>query len=106
DPVGVGARSLRECLRLQLVHLDARDRGGRHARLALDLIDHHWDAMARHSYEDIARKLHVAAEDVQEAADFIRTHLTPYPGRQYRPSWQSQSPQHEGRVRADVVIKK
>jgi len=106
DPIGVGARTLRECLRLQLVHLDARERAGEHARLALKLIDEYWEAMARHSYEDIARKLHLSVEKVQEAADFIRTSLTPYPGRQYRPAWQSQSPQGEARVRPDVVIKK
>lgn len=106
DPIGVGARTLRECLRLQLVHLDAHERAEGQAGLALKLIDDYWEATARHSYEDIARKLHVSAEVVQEAADFIRTRLTPYPGRQYRPSWQSQSPLGQGRVRPDVVIKK
>jgi RNA polymerase sigma-54 factor len=104
--VGVGARTLRECLRLQLLHLEARDRADGYAALALKLIDEYWEAMARHSYEDIARKLHVSVDEVQDAADFIRTRLTPYPGRQYRPSWQSQSPQGQGRVRPDVTIKK
>lgn len=106
DPVGVGARSLRECLRLQLVHLDERERAEGHADLALKLIDDFWEAMARHSYEDIARKLRVSVEKVQDAADFIRHRLTPYPGRQYRPSWQSQGAQGSGRVRPDVVIRK
>ncbi|HVF10655.1 MAG TPA: RNA polymerase factor sigma-54 [Abditibacteriaceae bacterium] len=106
DPIGVGARTLRECLRLQLIHLETRDRAGSHAALALKLIDEHWGSMARHSYEDIAHKLHVSVDAVQDAADFIRVHLTPYPGRQYRPSWQSRSPAGEGRVRPDVVITK
>ncbi|HEX8833062.1 MAG TPA: hypothetical protein VF719_02615, partial [Abditibacteriaceae bacterium] len=106
DPVGVGARNLRECLRLQLTHLDERERAEGHADLATKLIDHHWDAMARHSYEDIARKLKVSVPAVQDAADFIRHRLTPYPGRQYRPSWQSQGTQGEGRIRPDVTIKK
>jgi RNA polymerase sigma-54 factor len=106
DPVGVGARTLRECLRLQLLHLESRDRANGYAALASKLIDEYWEAMARHSYEDIARKLHVSVDEVQDAADFIRTRLTPYPGRQYRPSWQSQSPQGQGRVRPDVTIKK
>lgn len=106
DPIGVGARTLRECLRLQLTHLEARERADGHADLALKLIDTHWEAMARHSYEDIARKLKVPVDAVQEAADFIRTRLTPYPGRQYRPSWQSNSNGGPGRVRPDVTIKK
>jgi RNA polymerase sigma-54 factor len=106
DPVGVGARTLRECLRLQLVYLDERERADGHADLAMKLIDDHWEATARHSYEDIARKLRVPLDDIQEAADFIRTRLTPYPGRQYRPAWQSQGSQGAGRIRPDVVIKK
>ncbi len=106
DPIGVGARTLRECLRLQLVHLDERERAGDLADVALKLIDNHWESMARHSYEDIARKLRVSVDRVQDAADFIRTRLTPYPGRQYRPSWQSQGSQGAGRVRPDVVITK
>ena len=106
DPVGVGARTLRECLRLQLIHLDERERAEGHAELALKLIDHHWEAMARHSYEDIARKLKTTVRKVQDAADFIRHRLTPYPGRQYRPSWQTQSQMGAGRVRPDVTIRK
>lgn len=105
EPAGVGARSLRECLRLQLVN---RDKGpdADTAQLALRLIDDFWQALARHSYEDIARKLKTSVERVQEGADFIRTELSPYPGRQFNPSWHSGSPHGEGRVRADVEIKK
>jgi RNA polymerase sigma-54 factor len=105
EPAGVGARTLRECLRLQLVN---RDKGpdAETAQLALRLIDDFWQALARHSYEDIARKLKTTVERVQEGADFIRTELSPYPGRQFHPSWHTGSPHGEGRVRADVEIKK
>lgn len=106
DPIGVGARNLRECLRLQLFHLESRDRDEGYAKLALRLIDEFWEATARHSYEDIARKVKVPVEAVQAAADFIRHRLTPYPGRQYRPAWQTRSPQGEARIRPDVVITK
>lgn len=105
EPAGVGARSLRECLRLQLV---TRDKGpdAEVAQLALKLIDDHWQALARHSYEDIARKLKTSVERVQDGADFIRTELSPYPGRQFHPAWHTGSPHGEGRVRPDVEIKK
>ena len=105
EPAGVGARTLRECLRLQLVY---RDKGetAEIAQLALKLIDDHWQALARHSYEDIARKLKTTVERVQEGADFVRHELTPYPGRQFRPSWQSGQEGGEGRVRPDVEIKR
>ncbi len=105
EPAGVGARTLRECLRLQLVN---RDKGpdAETAQLALRLIDDHWQTLARHSYEDIARKLKTSVERVQDGADFIRTELSPYPGRQFHPSWHTGSPHGEGRVRPDVEIKK
>jgi RNA polymerase sigma-54 factor len=105
EPAGVGARTLRECLRLQLVHRDKGDKADI-AQLALRLIDDFWQGLARHSYEDVARKLKTSVERVQEGADFIRSELSPYPGRQFRPSWQGGSPQGEGRVRPDVEIKR
>ncbi len=106
DPIGVGARDLRECLRLQLQHLEAKERDEGQAKLAIRLIDEFWEATARHSYEDIGKKIKVPVETVQVAADFIRHRLTPYPGRQYRPAWQTNSPQGEARVRPDVTITK
>lgn len=106
DPPGVGARTLRECLRLQIVN---REKGptAEIAALALKLIDEYWQAIARHSYEEIGRKLRISVEQVQAGADFIRNELTPYPGRQYRPSWDtSGSTGAAGRVRPDVEIRK
>jgi RNA polymerase sigma-54 factor len=110
DPVGVGARDLRECLRLQLANFELRDNESEEdkatARLALKIIDKYWEPMARHSYEDIARKMRRSVLEIQNVADFIRIRLTPYPGGQYRPSWQSQGGSRQGRVRPDVEIRK
>jgi len=106
EPAGVGARTLRECLRLQLAF---REKGphAEIAALALKLIEDHWPALARHSYEEVARKLRTSVQRVQEGADFVRTELTPYPGRQFRPSWDtSGTTGGEGRVRPDVEIRK
>ncbi len=117
EPVGVGARTLRECIRLQLaqfqIQLQTREKmqhevdaeEKRLANFALKIVDKYWEALARHSYEDIARKMKISLDDVQDTADLIRTRTTPYPGRQYRPSWQSQGTGGEARVRPDVYIK-
>src|SRR5690606_18194178 len=103
-------RDLKECLRLQLENFETRENESEAdkstARLTLKIIDKHWEPMARHSYEDIARKMRRPAEEIQAVADFIRIRLTPDPGRQYRPSWQSQGGGRQGRVRPDVEIKK
>jgi RNA polymerase sigma-54 factor len=110
DPVGVGARDLRECLRLQLENFAARENEAASdkelARLALRILDKHWEALARHSYEDVARRMKLPVERIQDVADFIRVRTTPYPGRQFRPSWQSQGPGGQARIRPDVEIKK
>lgn len=118
EPVGVGARTLRECIRLQLAafksQFELRVRNNHEVdprekplvELAIRLVDGHWESLARHSYEDVARRLKVTLDDVQDGADFIRSRTTPYPGRQYRPAWQSQGQGGEARVRPDVLIKK
>ena len=110
DPAGVGARNLKECLRLQLDNFETRENETEEdkitSKLALKIIDKYWEAMARHSYEDIARKTRQSVDSIQAVADFIRIRLTPYPGRQYRPSWQSQGGPDQGRIRPDVEIKK
>jgi RNA polymerase sigma-54 factor len=109
DPPGVGARNLRECLRLQLENFVTRDNEKDSekelAALALRMVDKQWHAMTRHAYEEIARKMRLPLERVQEVADFVRHRITPYPGRQFRPEWQTQS-NGQARLRPDVTIAK
>jgi RNA polymerase sigma-54 factor len=75
EPVGVGARDLRECLLLQL---EARgDKDG----LPWRIIHDHFDHLVNRRFPEIARQLRVPAEEVQAAADAIAT-LNPKPGLQ------------------------
>lgn len=71
DPPGIGARSLSECLALQLRRLP-----GDHS-LALRLCDH-LDALAREAFPALARQLHVSEEALRAAAETIRS-LDPDP---------------------------
>lgn len=73
DPAGVGARSLSECLRLQLIR-----RGG-DGGLALSIVDGFLDALSKNRYGVIARELGASAEEVREACALIRS-LNPRPG--------------------------
>ncbi len=74
DPPGVGARSLKECLQLQLKIL------GIHDPLVTDIIDRHLTNLANKNYQAIARDLKVSIDKVVEAGDLIAT-LEPKPGR-------------------------
>ena len=73
EPVGVGARDLRECL---LIQLDAR---GERDSLVWRLIDTQFDNLVNRRFPEIARQLKCSVEEVQEAADVIAT-LNPRPG--------------------------
>ncbi len=75
-PPGVGARSLPECLLLQLDALAVDDP---RARLARSVIAGHLPALARGRFASIARALGVTREEVEAALELIRDHLRPYP---------------------------
>ncbi|PTL38870.1 RNA polymerase sigma-54 factor [Alkalicoccus saliphilus] len=73
EPSGVGARSLKECLLIQLRHTPVED------PLAEHIVEKHLDLLARKQLKQIAREEGVSVVDVQQAADFIQT-LNPKPG--------------------------
>jgi len=91
DPIGVGARDLRECLLAQLHDLKRVNRkhsNGNHlAELeALDdaivLVDQHLHALQNKHYKEVAKIMARPLEAVMQAMDFIRT-LDPRPGLRY-----------------------
>ena len=77
DPAGVGARSLRECLLLQLQRRQAE--GDAPTQLALRIVDQHFDDFAEHRYAKICEALSCSKEEFDEAAALVRR-LNPKPG--------------------------
>ncbi|MFI5117899.1 MAG: RNA polymerase factor sigma-54 [Terriglobales bacterium] len=91
DPIGVGARDLRECLLAQLQGLKCVDRkkvNGSHAAEleALDdaivLVEEHLHALQNKRYKEVAKAMGRPLEAVMLGMDFIRT-LDPRPGLRY-----------------------
>lgn len=76
DPPGVGARTLEECLLIQLRLLDIKD------RKIYTLIEKHLSDIASNKYPHIAKQLGVTSKKVQNYCDFIKT-LEPRPGRNF-----------------------
>jgi RNA polymerase sigma-54 factor len=76
DPVGCGARDVKECL---LVQLDVR---GETERLAARLISDHFADLQQHKLPHLSKQIGVDVETLLEELQFIRT-LDPYPGRRY-----------------------
>lgn len=77
EPIGVGARDLGDCLAMQLRALPATMPS---RALALQLVRHHLEALARHDYAPIYRALGCDETGLQEAQALIRR-LHPRPGR-------------------------
>ena len=76
DPPGVAARDLRECLLLQLDHLDVSQ------TLAYRIIDEHLDLLIARTHSEIARRCGVRPAEVQAAVEIIQS-LNPKPGAVY-----------------------
>lgn len=73
NPVGVGARDIKECLLIQL------DRLGKSNTLEAKIVENCLDFLGEHKYKQIAELLHVTEHEVQKAAEIIIT-LDPKPG--------------------------
>lgn len=76
-PVGVGARSLAECLHLQADYL--RRTGEEVPEHVGYLIDNHLGDLGAHKFGKLARQLGVTPADIEIARDFIRDRLNPHP---------------------------
>lgn len=93
DPVGVGARDLRECLLIQLARLDKRD------EVESAIVSHHLAELGRKKFQEIARALKLPLERVQQAAQFIST-LQPRPGSSFS------SDDKQNVVQAELAVQK
>jgi len=76
DPVGCGARDIKECL---LVQLEVR---GETDRLATRLISGHLSDLQQHKLPHLSKQIGIDVEELLSELQFIRT-LDPYPGRRY-----------------------
>jgi RNA polymerase sigma-54 factor len=76
DPVGCGARDVRECL---LVQLEVK---GESDRLAVRLISEHLADLQQHKLPHLAKQIGSDVDTLLNELAFIRT-LDPYPGRRY-----------------------
>jgi len=76
DPVGVGARSLSECVVRQIEQLDAETPG---RQLALDIAAGHLDLVANRDYGELRRGLRTSEDALHEALALVRA-CNPKPG--------------------------
>ena len=82
DPIGVGARSLSECIILQLSQLDWKTPG---LQVAIDIAGDHLDLVATRDYGELRRSLRTSEDDLHDALALIRG-CNPRPGLAVSPS--------------------
>ncbi len=76
DPIGVGARDLRECLLLQLEFLEVDN------PLVETIIRDHWDMFMQRHFAQLAKALGIDMKTLESIVEVIK-HLDPKPGRKY-----------------------
>ena len=82
DPIGVGARSISECIILQLMQLE-RDTPG--LELAVTLARDHLDLVATRQHGELRRSLRVGEEELQSALALVKS-CNPKPGLAVSPA--------------------
>jgi len=76
DPIGVGARDLRECLLLQLQYLEIAN------PLVEVILRDRWDEFMQRHFVQIAKSLGIELKVLETIVEVIK-HLDPKPGRKY-----------------------
>ena len=76
DPIGVGARDLRECLLLQLRFLEID------APLVEVIIRDHWEEFMQRKFVVLSKTLGIDMKTLESIVELIK-HLDPKPGRKY-----------------------
>ncbi|WP_026582034.1 RNA polymerase factor sigma-54 [Bacillus sp. J33] len=91
EPAGVGARSLQECLSLQLKRLPERN------ELAEVIIDEYFILFAEKKWKEIAKQLGVELKEIQEVFDLVQT-MNPRPASSFHS-------EKSAYITPDVIIK-
>ena len=99
SPPGVGARSLRECLQLQL-----RDRqmAGEPLPDEIELVVQHFGCCGDNLEKKLAKATNLAVNQVRDVLEYIRCNLHPYPGRQFHTDAPHQASNHQ--IYPDAIV--
>jgi RNA polymerase sigma-54 factor len=101
EPVGIGARNLRECLLLQIQHLEERGLSQPHAR---EVVTQFLTELGEHKFGRIAHELKISTQEVSDVWEFVKTKLNPHPAHGFSPTNSSDRDTRAMYIIPDVVI--
>lgn len=76
EPIGVGARNLKESLLIQLKYIDPID------PYTIEIVTNHLNHLGDHKFVKIAQEMNISLQEVQQVSDFIKT-LNPKPAMSF-----------------------
>ncbi|GBR74446.1 RNA polymerase sigma-54 factor [Candidatus Termititenax aidoneus] len=82
EPDGVGARSLKECLLIQIREYNFENEALQ--QVISDAVKYHLDNLAKKNFAAIAEDLDIEPEGAKFIADFIEKNLNPLPGNAFK----------------------
>jgi RNA polymerase sigma-54 factor len=83
EPVGIGARNLRECLLIQIDHLEER---GLSQPFAREIVSQFLTELGEHKFARIAHELRISPAAVSAAWEFVKHKLNPHPAHGFSPT--------------------
>ena len=89
EPAGVGARTLRECLLLQI---ERKDQSNPAVKLTHKILDQYFEEFGKRHYDKIVSRLDITEEELKLAIDEI-LRLSPKPGAAYGDTYSKTSQQ-------------
>jgi RNA polymerase sigma-54 factor len=101
EPVGIGARNLRECLALQIAHLEERGMSQPHAH---EIVTQFLTELGEHKFGRIAHELKISQQEVADVWEFVKTKLNPHPAHGFSPTNASDRDTRAMYIIPDVVI--
>src|ERR1051326_5568927 len=103
EPVGIGARNLRECLAIQIGHLEERGLSQPHA---LEIVTQFLTELGEHKFGRIAHELKISQQEVSDVWEFVKSKLNPHPAHGFSPTNASDRDTRAMYIVPDVVISK
>jgi RNA polymerase sigma-54 factor len=101
EPIGVGARNLRECLLIQIAHLEERDVEQPYTR---EIVSQFLTELGEHKFGRIARTLHISTQEVEAVWEFVKEKLNPHPAHGFSETNASDRDTRAMYIQPDVVI--
>jgi RNA polymerase sigma-54 factor len=101
EPIGVGARSVEECLLLQMRLMEQTPV----CRVAQRIVEASLADLAARRFDKVATALEVSVAEVKEAQEFVKASCYPYPGERYRQDQEGGRVRPAEVARPDVIIR-